>query len=51
LCATGLAQCTELIWQLRDESGRRQGNGVKVALQHDIGLGGAAVATMYHHTI
>ncbi len=47
LGATGLAQCTELVWQLRGEAGRRQVDGVNVALQHNLGLGGAAVVTMY----
>jgi sterol carrier protein 2 len=47
LGATGLAQCAELTWQLRGEAGRRQCDGAKVALQHNIGLGGAAVVTVY----
>lgn len=47
LGATGLAQCAELVWQLRGEAGNRQVEGAKVALQHNIGLGGAAVVTMY----
>jgi sterol carrier protein 2 len=47
LGATGLAQCSELSWQLRDEAGERQVDGAKVALQHNLGLGGAAVVTMY----
>jgi acetyl-CoA acetyltransferase len=47
LGATGLAQCAELSWQLRDEAGERQVDGARVALQHNIGLGGAAVVTMY----
>jgi acetyl-CoA acetyltransferase len=47
LGATGLAQCTELTQQLRGESGPRQADGVDVALQHNIGLGGAAVVTLY----
>ncbi|MGI8902673.1 MAG: lipid-transfer protein [Solirubrobacteraceae bacterium] len=47
LGATGLAQCSELTWQLRGEAGRRQVPGVEVALQHNIGLGGAAVVTIY----
>ena len=46
LGATGLAQCSELCWQLRGEAGARQVAGAKVALQHNIGLGGAAVVTM-----
>ncbi len=47
LGATGLAQCTELVWQLRGQAGGRQVEGVNVALQHNIGLGGAAVVTLY----
>jgi acetyl-CoA acyltransferase len=47
LGATGLAQCAELNWQLRGEAGPRQVEGAKVALQHNIGLGGAAVVTVY----
>lgn len=45
--ATGLAQCTELVWHLRGQAGKRQVEGAKIALQHNLGLGGAAVVTMY----
>ncbi|MDB4943605.1 MAG: 3-ketoacyl-CoA thiolase [Labilithrix sp.] len=47
LGATGLAQCTELVWQLRGQADKRQVPGAKVALQHNLGLGGACVMTMY----
>ncbi len=47
LGATGLAQCTELTNQLRGKAGPRQVDGAEIALQHNIGLGGAAVVTMY----
>ena len=47
LGATGLAQCSELSWQLRGKADARQVPGAKVALQHNIGLGGAVVVTMY----
>uniref|UniRef100_A0AAQ5ZCE8 Sterol carrier protein 2 n=1 Tax=Amphiprion ocellaris TaxID=80972 RepID=A0AAQ5ZCE8_AMPOC len=47
LGATGLAQCAELCWQLRGLAGRRQVPGAKLALQHNIGLGGAVVVTLY----
>jgi acetyl-CoA acetyltransferase len=47
LGATGLAQCTELVWQLRGQAEARQVEGAKVALQHNLGLGGACVVTMY----
>ncbi|OLZ42869.1 lipid-transfer protein [Amycolatopsis keratiniphila subsp. nogabecina] len=47
LGATGLAQCAELTWQLRGTADKRQVDGVQAALQHNIGLGGAAVITAY----
>jgi acetyl-CoA acetyltransferase len=47
LGATGLAQCSELTWQLRGQADKRQVDGVDVALQHNIGLGGAAVVSIY----
>ncbi len=47
LGATGLAQCTELVWQLRGQAGPRQVDGARVALQHNLGLGGACVMTVY----
>ena len=47
LGATGLAQCTELVWQLRGQADKRQVDGVKTALQHNLGLGGACVVTLY----
>jgi acetyl-CoA acetyltransferase len=47
LGATGLAQCTELVWQLRSQADQRQVEGARVALQHNLGLGGACVVTMY----
>jgi sterol carrier protein 2 len=47
LGATGLAQCTELVWQLRGQAEARQVEGARVALQHNLGLGGACVVTMY----
>ncbi|MEE9608107.1 MAG: lipid-transfer protein [Myxococcota bacterium] len=47
LGATGLAQCAELNWQLRGQAERRQVDGAKAALQHNLGLGGAAVVAMY----
>lgn len=47
LGATGLAQCAELVWQLRGQAQARQVDGVRLALQHNIGLGGAAVVTLY----
>jgi acetyl-CoA acyltransferase len=47
LGATGLAQCSELTWQLRGDADARQVDGAEVALQHNIGLGGAAVVSVY----
>jgi len=47
LGATGLAQCTELVWQLRGSAEQRQVRGARVGLQHNLGLGGACVVTMY----
>ncbi len=47
LGATGLAQCTELVWQLRGQAEKRQVDKARVGLQHNLGLGGACVVTMY----
>ena len=47
LGATGLAQCTELVWQLRGDAGLRQVAGARHGLQHNLGLGGACVVTLY----
>jgi len=47
LGATGLAQCTELVQQLRGKADARQVEGADVALQHYLGLGGACVVTRY----
>lgn len=47
LGATGLAQCTELVQQLRGTADKRQVEGARLALQHNLGLGGACVVTLY----
>jgi sterol carrier protein 2 len=47
LGATGLAQCAELTWQLRGWANNRLAEGADVALQHNLGLGGAVVVTVY----
>lgn len=47
LGATGLAQCYELVHQLRGTADQRQVEGATLALQHNIGLGGACVVTLY----
>jgi sterol carrier protein 2 len=47
LGATGLAQCAELVWHMRGWANNRSISDTKVALQHNLGLGGAAVVTVY----
>ncbi|MEO8751668.1 MAG: lipid-transfer protein [Casimicrobiaceae bacterium] len=47
LGATGLAQCFELTQQLRGNAQARQVPGARIALQHNLGLGGACVTTLY----
>ena len=47
LGATGLAQCYELTHQLRGTAEQRQVAGARLALQHNLGLGGACVVTLY----
>ncbi|WP_316574576.1 MULTISPECIES: lipid-transfer protein [Nocardia] len=51
LGATGLAQCSELTWQLRGTADARQVDGARIALQHNIGLGGAVVVTAYRPAV
>ena len=46
-CIVGLAQCAELCWQLRGLAGERQVRDAMLALQHNLGLGGAAIVTLY----
>jgi acetyl-CoA acetyltransferase len=47
LGATGLAQCAELVWQLRGLAEARQVDGARLGLAHNLGLGGACVVTVY----
>ncbi|KAK6845487.1 Non-specific lipid-transfer protein [Apiospora arundinis] len=47
LGATGIAQCAELVWHLRGWANNRDFPHTKYALQHNLGLGGAAVVTVY----
>jgi acetyl-CoA acetyltransferase len=47
LGATGLAQCTELVWHLRGTAPGRQVDDARIALQHNMSIGGATVVTMY----
>lgn len=49
LGATGLAQCFELTHQLRGSSGARQVEGARIGLQHNLGIGGACVVTLYRN--
>ncbi|WP_321844843.1 lipid-transfer protein [Paraburkholderia bannensis] len=50
LGATGLAQCYELTQQLRGNADERQVDRAKLALAHNVGLGGACVVTIYQKT-
>lgn len=50
LGATGLAQCYELTRQLRGTAGTTQVENARIALQHNGGLGGATVVTMFERT-
>ena len=47
LGATGLAQCAELIWHLRGWANNRNVPNTRYALQHNLGLGGATIVTVY----
>jgi sterol carrier protein 2 len=48
LGATGLAQCAEIVWQLRGHADKRQVvPKPQYALQHNLGLGGACVVSIY----
>ncbi|KAG7140485.1 Non-specific lipid-transfer protein like [Verticillium longisporum] len=47
LGATGIAQCAELVWHLRGWANNRAVKGTRAALQHNLGLGGAVVVTVY----
>jgi acetyl-CoA acetyltransferase len=47
LGATGLAQCYELTRQLRGAAAATQVDGARLGLQHNLGLGGACVVTLY----
>ena len=38
---------TNFNWQIRGEADARQVDGAKIALQHNLGLGGAAVVAAY----
>jgi acetyl-CoA acetyltransferase len=49
LGATGIAQCAEIVWQLRGQAGVRQVANARIGLQQNIGIGGACVVTMYRN--
>jgi len=50
LGATGLAQCYELTHQLRGTADELQVESARTVLQHNLGLGGACVMTVYQAT-
>ncbi|KAH8175468.1 hypothetical protein LIA77_03886 [Sarocladium implicatum] len=47
LGATGIAQCAELVWHLRGWANNRAVANTSVCLQHNLGLGGAVVVSVY----
>jgi sterol carrier protein 2 len=47
LGATGIAQCAELVWHLRGWANNRAAPNTRYCLQHNLGLGGAVVVTVY----
>ncbi|KAM5345761.1 hypothetical protein ACJ41O_011622 [Fusarium nematophilum] len=47
LGATGIAQCAELVWHLRGWANNRAAPNTRHCLQHNLGLGGAVVVTVY----
>ena len=50
LGATGLAQCYELTRQLRGTADATQVERARLGLQHNLGLGGACVVTLFERT-
>jgi len=47
LGASGIAQCAELVWHLRGWANNRLVKGTTAAMQHNLGLGGAVVVSVY----
>jgi acetyl-CoA C-acetyltransferase len=48
LGATGIAQTAEIVWQLRQEAGKRQINGIEIGMTHNIGgTGGTAAVHIF----
>jgi acetyl-CoA acetyltransferase len=45
--ASSLAQCIELVQQLRGSAGRRQVVNARIALQHQTGTDGTVITTLY----
>lgn len=50
LGATGLAQITELTWQLRGEAEQRQVDDVRTVLQHNVGMGSAGFVHIFQRS-
>ncbi|WNC67124.1 lipid-transfer protein [Thalassotalea nanhaiensis] len=50
LGATGLAQITELVKQLRGQCGQRQVENARIALQHNGGIGSAGFVNIFERT-
>jgi acetyl-CoA acetyltransferase len=48
--ATGMAQCYELVQQLRGQADARQVEGARIGLQHNIGFGSACIVALYEAT-
>jgi acetyl-CoA acyltransferase len=51
LGATGIAQCFELVSQMRGEAEARQVANASVAAAHNIGIGGTCVVTVYERGV
>ena len=48
LGATGIAQTSEIVWQLRQEAGKRQIDGIEIGMTHNIGgTGGTAAVHIF----
>jgi len=45
--ATGLAQVSEIVWQLTGKADKRQVDNARFGLTHNLGLGGACVIGLY----
>jgi len=48
LGATGIAQAAEMVWQLRGDAGKRQVDGIRIGMTHNIGgTGGTAAVHIF----